>query len=92
MSVSGFEKLQRDLKNLESALSSLTGTIADLQIDPNDEASVQAAIRNMEQSIDRKVAPYGRNEMVVKITKEAKNHYRRQILDLVQRRKASGIL
>jgi hypothetical protein len=75
----GLEKLQRDLEDAEKAFRSLDGTIATLQFGPDDPASVQAAIREMEVAIDRKTAPYRGNPMVVQVAKGLKETYAKAI-------------
>ena len=47
LSVSGFDKLQRELEDVQSALASLDSTIATLRFDPSSAASVQKAIQQM---------------------------------------------
>src|ERR1700734_3613949 len=80
--ITGYEKLLRELKDAQNALSSLDGTIAKLNIRPGDPASVQEAIRQIEAEIDRRVSPYGNNELVAAVVKAAKEHYKAEILKL----------
>ena len=78
--ISGLDDLQRDLENAQRALRTLDGSIAQLEFNPDDPASVNGAIREMETAIDRKVAPYGGNPLVVQITTGLKEQYRQYIL------------
>jgi hypothetical protein len=80
----GLDKLQRELKDAEKALSSLYGTIETLQITPGDLASVHAAIREMESVVDSKVTSYRGNGVVEPLVKAAKEHYREEILKLAR--------
>jgi hypothetical protein len=77
--VTGLKELQSDLLGLQKALESLHGTIAEIPINPNDPASVEEAIRQMEAAVDRRVAPYGNNKMVAVVVKAAKDRYRQAL-------------
>ena len=78
--IKGLNELQRDLENAQMALASLHGPIAEIAINPNDPASVQEAIRQMEAAVDSKVAPYGNNKLVATVVKAAKEEYRKLLL------------
>jgi hypothetical protein len=78
--VRGLNELQRNLKELQLALESLNGTIAEIPINPNDPASVRKAVKEMEAAVDRKVAPYGNNKMVSVVIGAAKDEYRKALL------------
>lgn len=88
MNLSGFDKLQKDLKQLEKAMTSLDGTIANIQFDPEDENSVRGAIREMEQAVDRKVLPYRSNHLVADVVKEAKAQFKKGILEKAKESKS----
>lgn len=79
--IEGLDKLQRELKDAQRALQSLDGTITTLKFDPEEPASVQAAIRQMETAIDSKTAPYRKNAMVMQIADAMKEEYRKAIRD-----------
>lgn len=81
LSLSGFDKLQRDLEEAQHALASLDGTIATLRFDPTNAASVQQAIQRMEAAVDGKVAPYGDNALVAPMVQAVKDNYRARILN-----------
>ncbi len=79
--ISGLDKLQRELKDAQRAFRSLDGTIATLKFDPNDRASVEAAIREMERAIESKVGSYRSNALVQQVAKGLKEKYRAAILE-----------
>lgn len=81
VSITGLDKLQRDLADAQRAFQSLDGTIATLKFDPNDPASVNAGVRQMESAIDAKVRPYRGNALVESVAKGLKEKYRAAILD-----------
>lgn len=81
VSMSGFDTLKRELDDAQRAFSSLDGEIATVKFDPSDQQSVEAAIRSMEEAVDRKVAPYRGNALVESIVPQLKDRYRAAILD-----------
>jgi hypothetical protein len=62
-------------------VASLDGEIATLRFNPNDPASVQQALREMEQALESKTAAYSSNALVAKIAEEAKEAFRKRILE-----------
>ena len=79
--ITGLDKLQKDLADAQRAFQSLDGTIATLRFDPDSQASVNAAIRQMESAIDAKVSRYSGNALVENVAKGLKEQYRRAILE-----------
>jgi hypothetical protein len=80
VTMSGFDKLKRELDDAQRAFSSLDGELATVRFDPSDQQSVEAAIRSMEEAVDRKVAPYRGNALVESIVPQLKDRYRTAIL------------
>ncbi|CAJ0699301.1 hypothetical protein [Ralstonia wenshanensis] len=80
----GLEKLTRELDEASRAFKSLDGDIAQVRVVPGDDASVQAAIRQIEEAIDRKAAPYRNNPFVSPVVAELKEKYRDHIIKLGQ--------
>ncbi len=79
--INGLDKLQRDLDEAQRAIASLDGTIATLAFDPNNPASVEEAVRQMEDAVDKRVSSYGHNALIARVTQGAKEQFRRQILE-----------
>jgi len=75
----GFDELQKQLRDAQSAFQSLDGTIATLRFNPNEPASVQAAIGQMESAIDERIALYRDNKLVQSVASQMKQKYREQI-------------
>jgi hypothetical protein len=80
--ITGLDKLQRELGEMQRAFQALDGTIATLQFRPDDPESVQAAIQEMEAAVDAKVAPYRGNAVVETIAQKSKEAYRERILEM----------
>ncbi len=79
MKTSGFGKLLKELEQAQKALSRLDGTIANLEFDPSQPASIQAAISKMEGQVDACVSAYSRNSMVKKMVEGVKASFADQI-------------
>lgn len=87
-SIAGLDQLQKQLHDAQQAFRSLDGTIATLNFDPDEPASIQAAIRQMEQAVDDKTSPYRGNDMVESVASQLKEAYREEI----ERHAANGRL
>lgn len=80
----GLEKLTKELDEASRAFKSLDGEITQVRVVPGDDASVQAAIRQIEEAIDNKAAPYHNNPFVSSVVTQLKEKYRDHILKLGQ--------
>jgi hypothetical protein len=78
--ISGFDKLHKTLDDASRAFKELDGTITEVRFDPNDQASIDEAIRSMERAIDEKVGGYRANPMVAQLIPQMKAKYREGII------------
>jgi hypothetical protein len=78
--IQGLDKLQRQLEEASRAFQTLDGEVAKVTIVAGDESSVQAAIRQVEEAVDRKAAPYRGNPFVDPLIKQMKEKYREHII------------
>ena len=78
--IEGLDKLQKQLEDASKAFETLDGEITTIQFDPSDQASVEAAIADMERAIDSKTAPFAGNPFVENVSAQMKAKYRDQIL------------
>jgi hypothetical protein len=76
----GLEKLQKELAEFQRAISSLDGTICQVRFNPEDEASIQEAVSQMERAVAAKVAKWRNSKMIIDIAKAMKLRYREKIL------------
>ncbi|WP_197340902.1 hypothetical protein [Ralstonia solanacearum] len=81
----GLEKLTKEFDEASRVLKSLDGEIATVPVVPGDDASIQAAIRRIEQAIDSKAARYRNNPLVSALVTQLKETYRDHILELGRR-------
>jgi hypothetical protein len=79
--ITGLDGLKKQLDDAAKALHALDGNIATLKFNPNDPSSVEAAVVEVEQTIDRKVALYRGNKMVETVIAQLKDRYRQEIYD-----------
>jgi hypothetical protein len=69
LKITGLDKLQRDLDQAQRAFKSLDGEITRLKFEPNDQGSIEAALRQLDAAIDAKVRPYRGNPLVEAVAK-----------------------
>jgi hypothetical protein len=81
LKIAGLDDFQKQLDQAAKALQSLDGEVTTLKFNPDDPASVEGAVVQMEQAIDLKIAPYRGNQIIEKIAVELKNKYRQTIHD-----------
>ena len=79
--IEGLDKLQRDLKRVQDAISELDGDLGSVSFNPDDPESIDLAISSMEKLIDEKVAVFEDNDIVASLIDEMKGQYRAMILE-----------
>lgn len=79
--IEGLDKLQRDLKRVQDAISELDGDLGSVSFNPDDPESIDLAISSMEKLIDDKVAGFEDNDIVASLIDEMKGQYRAMILE-----------
>lgn len=68
----GLDQLPEQLSGVVTALKELEGRVASVHVDRNDEASVRAAIKSIDDEVDRLLLPYQANSAVAEIADEFK--------------------
>jgi hypothetical protein len=81
LKITGLDNLKKQLDDAQRAFKALDGQLATVSFDPDNPASIQAAIRTMEAAVDDKVAPYRGNALVEGIIPQLKEKYRAAILE-----------
>jgi hypothetical protein len=69
------DSIVKELSQAQRALERLGGTLATVEFNPNEPASIAAAIHRVEAAIDRAASPYLRNALVKNWTDEMKKVY-----------------
>jgi hypothetical protein len=75
------DKLAKQLDDAQKALEGLDGQLGSVSFDPNDPASIEAAIKQMESMIDDRIGSSASNLIIGQIIAPMKERYRNGILD-----------
>lgn len=78
--IEGLNQLTRQLEEASRVFKSLGGELEQIALEPGNQASVQAAIQQVEAIIDQKAAPYRGNELVDSMVQQLKKRYRDEII------------
>lgn len=79
--ISGLDKIQRELDQLQKTIASLDGDVTSVNFDPEDPQSIEVAIQKMEAVIDERVGDLRGNQMAVDLVSELKDNFRQAILE-----------
>jgi hypothetical protein len=90
MKITGLDTLQKQFDDAANALQALDGELATVNYNPNDPSSVEAAVVQIEQTIDAKIASYRGNKIVENLIGEMKDRYRQEIYDRAAKARAQG--
>lgn len=88
VTIKGLDDLPKKLTNLQKALHSIEGEIATVSLTPNDQASVDRVILEMERTVDRKVAPFRGDSTIDAIVSKAKVAFKQALLRRVKEERA----
>lgn len=80
LKITGLDKLQKDLKEAQRALSELDGELGTVNFNPHDPASIEAAIQSVYQMVDDRAGQYASNPVVGPLIEQMKETYRENIL------------
>jgi len=81
LKIKGLDKLQRDVKEAQRALKDIDGEMGSVHFDPNDPASIEAAIQKVNQMVDQRTALYSSNPFIKPFIEQMKEAHRNSILD-----------
>lgn len=81
LKITGLDKIQKNLKDAQHALSELDGELGVVNFDPNDPSSIEAAIQSVNRMIDERLGEYSSNPIVGPLAEEMKEKYRESILE-----------
>ena len=79
MKITGLDKLARQTDELARFAKAIDGNLVTVNFDPNDQASVQRAIRQMEAAVDAKATPFRSNALVMNLAAQTKEKFRHAI-------------
>lgn len=88
--IKGLDKLQRNLKQAQTAFRELDGDLCTVNFDPFDPQSIERAIRKVNDTIDQRVSAYASNPLVQPLIEEMKENYRVQIIEQAAEKRLTG--
>ena len=80
LNISDLDQLGRQLVEAKKALETLDGELDSVYVDPQDPASVDAAILQVNATIDARIGPYADNPIIAPLAQNMKAQYRESIL------------
>ncbi|EKN5950106.1 hypothetical protein [Yersinia sp. 22-579] len=80
LKVTGLDNLQKNLKNAERVLKELDGELGVVNFNPNDPASIEAAIQSVNLMIDERIGEFSANPIIAPLAEQMKEAYRESIL------------
>lgn len=79
--IDGLDKLNRDLEQAQKAIAAMDGELGTVGFNPEDPASIEAAIQEVERLIDERLGSYASNPIIGPIAESLKEKYRDGILE-----------
>ncbi|MFQ2186221.1 MULTISPECIES: hypothetical protein [Aeromonas] len=80
LKITGLDELQNELSKAQLALEELDGELGTVNFNPNDPASIEAAIQSVCQMVDERAGQYASNSIVGPLLEQMKETYRENIL------------
>lgn len=88
--ITGLDKLSKQLSDAQKALEMLDGELGTVSFDPNDPASIEAAIQSVETIIDDRLGPFASNPIVAPLAEQMKEKYREAIIERAAEARLKG--
>ena len=88
--ITGLDELSRQLTEAQRAIEALDGEIGTVNFDPNDPASIEAAIQSVESMIDERLVQYTSNPIIAPLAASLKEKYREAIVDRAAEARLKG--
>jgi len=79
--ITGLEKLSADVSEAQKALANLDGELGTVSFNPNDPASIEAAMQEVERLVDERLGAYASNPIIGPMANEMKEQYRQGIIE-----------
>ena len=81
MKITGFDELSKTLDQAQRALESLEEQMGAVSFNPEDPASLEQAIQEMEAMVDARLDQYSSHPIVAQLAQAMKEQYRSAILN-----------
>lgn len=81
LKITGLGSLQKQLTDAQKALEALDGELGTVSFNPNDPGSIEAAIQQIETTIDDRLGNYASNKIIGPLAEQMKESYRAGIVE-----------
>jgi len=88
--IKGLEALQKTLSEAQKALDSVNGELGTLSFNPEDPASIEAAIAESERLVDERLGSYAGNAIVGPLISQMKDAYRTAVVEKAAEARLKG--
>ncbi|MEJ2794646.1 hypothetical protein WAE56_14645 [Iodobacter sp. LRB] len=79
--ITGLDSLQKTLTEAQKALEAVNGELGTLTFDPEDPASIEAAIAESERLVDERLGSYASNSIVEPLIQQMKDAFRTAVIE-----------
>ena len=80
-SITGLDSLQKTLSEAQTALEAVNGELGTLAFNPEDPASIEAAIVESERLVDERLGTYAGNTIVGPLIQQMKDAFRTAVIE-----------
>ncbi|WP_368928795.1 hypothetical protein [Mixta calida] len=84
--ITGIDKLQKQLKEVEETTEALNGSYP-VRFDANDPVSIETAIQEAYSMVNERASRYATNPMISPLIEAMKENLRQQILDSAEQQR-----
>lgn len=88
--IDGLDTFTRQLDEAQKALASIDGDLGEVRFSPDDPASIERAIQDVEAMIDERLSAYATNPIVGPLAEEMKEQYREAIVARAAEARSAG--
>lgn len=88
--ITGLDKLSKQLTDAQKALEALDGELGTVSFNPDDPASIEAAIQSVETIIDDRIGLFASNPIIAPLAEQMKEKYREAIIDRAAEARLKG--
>lgn len=88
--MTGLDSISKQLTDAQKALEALDGELGTVSFNPDDPASIEAAIQSIETIIDDRLGPFASNPIIAPLAEQMKEKYREAIIDRAAEARLKG--
>lgn len=90
LKITGLEEFSRQLADAQKALEGLDGELGTVRFNPDDPASIEAAIQEVEALVGARLGPYLSNPIIAPLAEQMIEKYREAIIDRAAEARLKG--